>query len=246
MKIQKNSARQLVKTMLVFGFTAAMGVTPLFAQVTGTLANLANGGILSIGDKTFTGFGYQTSGLTSFDPNQIFVTATESGGIDYLTWSGNMSLSSSSFTTADLIFNYIVTATGGKTISMIDQRYTGGAQNGSLLINETATSAGAPTAHSQLSAGFVNDPSDPNTYPNGPFDIGENDLLFIVPSQSTLYVTKDLSFAVFGSPAAPGLVTVFEVEQSFHQVPEPSAMLLGSLGGGLLLFLRLRRQARRD
>jgi hypothetical protein len=247
MKILRNSARQLVKTMLVFGFTAAMGVTPMFAQ-SNTLANLANGETLSIGDKTFTGFGYQASGLTSFDPNQIFVTATESGGIDYLTWSGNMSLSSSSFATADLVFNYIVTANPG-SISMIDQRYTGGAQNGSLLINETATSAGAPTAHSQLSAGFVNDPSDPNTYPNGPltpFDIGENDLLFIVPSQTTLYVTKDISFAVFGSPAAPGLVTVFEVQQSFHQVPEPSAMLLGSLGGGLLLFLRLRRQARRD
>jgi hypothetical protein len=29
-------------------------------------------------------------------------------------------------------------------------------------------------------------------------------------------------------------------------VPEPSVMLLGSLGGGLLLFLRSRRQARRN
>ena len=243
MKIQKNSARQLVKTMLVFGFTTALGVTPLFAQVThpsgtsDTLADLANGGTLSIGDKTFTGFSYQPSGLSFFDPSQIIVTATESGGVDYLTWSGNMSLSSSSFASADLLLNYIVTANPG-SIFMIDQRYTGMVQNGSLLINETATSAGAPTAHSQLS---VNDGSDPNTYPSGPFDIGENDLLSIVPAQSTLYVTKDISLVVIG-----GSITIDQVEQSFHQVPEPSAMLLGSLGGGLLLFLRLRRQARRD
>jgi hypothetical protein len=59
-----------------------------------------------------------------------------------------------------------------------------------------------------------------------------------------LYVTKDIALAVI-SPNG-GFVTMDQVEQSFHQVPEPSAMLLGSLGGGLLLFLRLRRQARRE
>jgi hypothetical protein len=123
---------------------------------------------------------------------------------------------------------------------MIDQRYSGNVQDGSLLINETATSAGAPTAHSQLS---VNDTSDPNTYPSGPFDVGESDLLSVNPPQSTLYVTKDLSLVVL---SAGGSVNIDLVEQSFHQVPEPSAILLGSLGGGLLVFLRSRRQARRN
>ncbi len=231
--------------MVVLGVVSAMAGTPLFAQIytSGTLAELAAGGTIGIGDKTFTGFSYQASGLTAFDPTAITVTASESGGVDFLTWSGSMSLISSGLASGDLVLNYIVTANPG-SISMIDQRYIGGATNGSLLINETATSAGAPTAHSQLSAGFVNDPSDPNNYPNGPIDIGENDLLSIVPAQTTLYVTKDISFAVVS--ANGGVVTITQVEQSFHQVPEPGTMLIGSLGGGLLLFLRSRRQAKRN
>jgi hypothetical protein len=215
MKLLRNPARQLVKAMLVFGFTSAIGVAPLFAQGTfDTLADLANGGTLSIDDKTFS-------------------------GVDFLTWTGSISLVSGGFASADLLLNYIVTANPG-TISMIDQRYSGNVQDGSLLINETATSAGAPTAHSQLS---VNDTSDPNTYPSGPFDVGESDLLSVNPPQSTLYVTKDLSLVVL---SAGGSVNIDLVEQSFHQVPEPSAILLGSLGGGLLVFLRSRRQARRN
>jgi hypothetical protein len=223
------------KLIVIFAVTTMVAMIQT-AQASLTLAQLAAGQTLSIGDKTFSGFGYTASGLTSFDPNNIKVTATESGGIDYLTWSGNISLVSGGFATADLLLNYVVTANPG-LISMIDQRYIGSVANGSLLINETATSAGAPTAHSQLS---VNDGSDPNTYPGGPFDVGENDLLSIAPPQSTLHVTKDLAFVVLSNG---GSITILEVEQSFHQVPEPSAMLLGSLGGGLLLVLRLRRQS---
>src|ERR1017187_5018830 len=239
MKILRNSARQLVKTMLVFGFTSAMGVIPLFAQVTnsGTLANLANGGTLSIDDKTFSGFSYIPSGLTSFDPNQIIVTATESGGVDYLTWSGNISFVSGGFAFADLLLNYIVTANPG-AISMIDQSYTGSAINGLLAVDETAATGafgGTVVGYSHLDAGDFSDP---------PAEPVQGDNLIINPSQSVLYVTKGLNFAV-NSPNG-GFVQIGQVEQSFHQVPEPSAMLLGSLGGGLLLFLRLRRQARRD
>jgi hypothetical protein len=238
MKILRNSAGQLVKTMLVFGFTSAMGVIPLFAQVTnsGTLANLANGGTLSIDDKTFSGFGFTPSGLTSFDPNQIIVTASENGGIDYLTWSGNISLvSGGGIGTADLLLNYIVTSTGG-AINMIDQAYTGSAINGLLSVDETAAigAFGGPVAgYSHLQIGDFSDPP-PET----------NDVLNIIPPETTLYVTKDIGFGV--TSEGGGFVTISQVTQSFHQVPEPSVMLLGSLGGGLLLFLRLRRQARRD
>jgi len=239
MKILRNSARQLVKTMLVFGFTSAMGVIPLFAQVTnsGTLANLANGGTLSIDDKTFSGFSFTPSGLTSFDPNQIIVTASENGGIDYLTWSGNISLvSGGGISTADLLLNYIVTSTGG-AINMIDQAYTGSAINGLLSVDETAaiigTSGETVVGSSHLQIGDFSDPP-PET----------NDVLNIIPPETTLYVTKDIGFGV--TSEGGGFVTISQVTQSFHQVPEPSAMLLGSLGGGLLLFLRLRRQARRD
>jgi hypothetical protein len=238
MKILRNSARQLVKTMLVFGFTSAIGVIPLFAQVTnsGTLANLANGGTLSIDDKTFSGFSYTPTGLTSFDPSQIIVTATENGGIDYLTWSGNISLvSGGGIGSADLLLDYIVTSTDGQ-IDMIDQAYTGSAINGALAVDEIAATGafgGTVVGSSHLQIGDFSDPPAET-----------NDVLNIVPPETALYVTKDIAFAV--TSEGGGFITISQVTQSFHQVPEPTAMLLGSLGGGLLLFLRLRRQARRD
>jgi hypothetical protein len=237
--------KQTFGIAVCIGILAAPATSVLAQPANNTLAGLAGingtgipGATLSIDDKTFSGFTFQATGLSSFNPSDITVTATESGGVDYLTWygNGNISLSSSGFSTADLLLNYTVTANPG-SIFMIDQRYTGSVQNGSVLINETATSAGAPTAHSQLS---VNDASDPNTYPGGPFDVGENDLLSIVPAQRTLYVTKDISLVVIG-----GSVVIDQVEQSFHQVPEPSAMLLGSLGG-VLLLLNSRRRVKRD
>jgi hypothetical protein len=239
MKVPRNSARQLVKTILVFGFTAAMESAPLFAQVTnsGTLAGLTNGGTLSIGDKTFSGFSYQASDLTAFDPTNIIVTATETNGIDYLTWSGNISLVSTGVATASLLLKYIVTANPG-AINMIDQSYTGSATNGFLAVDETVATGsfgGIIVGYSHLEVGDFTDP---------PAETVQGDNLIINPSQSVLYVTKGVNFAVI-SPNG-GSITIDQVEQSFHQVPEPSAMLLGSLGGGLLLFLRLRRQARRD
>jgi hypothetical protein len=157
-----------------------------------------------------------------------------------------MVLAGTSFANADLLLGYSVTATHG-AISMIDQLYTGGAQDGAILISETATSAGAPTAHSQLS---VNDVSDPNIYPGGLFDVGENDLLQIVPPQTTLHVIKDLSFTILPTPGSIGVVSVSSVQQSFHQVavPEPTTIIAGALlllpfGASTLRILRKNRTA---
>ena len=229
MKLFGNPIKGLVKTMLAFGFMSAMGVTPLFAQATNTLAGLvANNGTLTIGDKIFSGFSYTASGLTSFNPTNIIVTATGSNGIDYLTWSGNISLVSTGITSAVLLLKYIVTANRG-VINMIDQSYSGSVTNGLLSVDETATSPGAPTAHSHLDAGFgPPDVSDPNVYPNGPFDIGENDLLSIVPAQTTLHVTNAISPAVI-SPSG-GSVTITQVEQSFHQNSGTLANLVANNG----------------
>ena len=214
------------------------------------LANSANGssGSLTIGDKIFSGFSFSESGLSGFNASQITVTASIGpGGVDYLTFGGTMALAGYSFATADLLLGYSVTATHG-AISMIDQLYTGGALNGSLLINETAT-GGAATAHSQLS---VNDVSDPNTYPSGPFDIGENDLLSVIPPQTTLIVTKDLAFTILDGNTninnGISQVSVSSVQQSFHQVPEPTTIIAGALlllpfGASTLRILRKNRTA---
>lgn len=238
MKLLRNPLGRLAKTLFVCGVLSAMGNTSLFAQVyTGTLAGLANGGTLTIDDKTFSGFSYQVSGLTAFDPTAITVTASESGGIDYLTWSGNMSFTSASVATADLVLNYIVTANPG-AINMIDQSYIPGATNGLLAIDETVATGsfgGTVVGYSHLQIGDTSDP---------PGEPVQGDNLNINPAQSVLYVTKDIGFAVLS--ANGGSVSITQVVQSFHQVPEPSTMLLAGLGGGMLLFLRSRRQTRRN
>jgi hypothetical protein len=242
--------KKLIAIFAVTTMVVAM-IQTAQAAFTGTLADLAStpGATLSIDDKIFSGFSFHAVNLSGFDANNIIVTASIGpGGVDYLTFGGNIQLAGFSFATADLLLGYSVTATGGQAISMIDQRYTGGAINGSLLINETATSAGAPAAHSQLS---VNDVSDPSVYPNGnPFDVGENDLLLVVPPQTTLYVTKDLSFTIFnGTPGNPiSQVAATSVQQSFHQVPEPTTMIAGALlllpfGASTLRILRKRQTA---
>lgn len=217
------------------------------AAFTGNLADLAdNGGLLNIGDKTFSGFSYTATGLTGFDANNIIVTASvDANGVYYLTFGNSIALVGTAGDTADLKLNYTVTATAG-TIGKIDQLYTGSARYGTLAIDETATSAGAPTAHSHL--GPV-DVSDPNVYPNGTFDIGEGDLLSINPSQVSLQVTKDIALAIFGGTSAdPGFITISQVQQSFHQVPEASTLLAGALlllplGASSLRILRRNRMA---
>ena len=228
------------KLIVIFAVTTMVAMIQT-AQASISLADLAGtpGATLSIGDKTFSGFGYTASGLTSFNPNQIFVTATESGGIDYLTWSGNISLTSGSTATADLLLNYIVTANRG-TINMIDQSYTGSAINGLLAVDETAAIGafgGTQVGYSHLQPGDMSDP---------PAEIGQGDNLIINPSQSVLYVTKDIGFGVT-SPNG-GFISISQVAQSFHQVPEPTTMIAGALlllpfGASTLRILRKRQTA---
>jgi len=242
--------KKLISIFAVTTMVVAMQTAQ--AAFSGTLADLAStpGATLTIDDKIFSGFSFHAVNLSGFNANNIIVTASiDPGGVYYLTFGGNIVLAGTSFATADLLLGYSVTATGGWSISMIDQRYTGGVLNGSLLINETASSAGAPTAHSQLS---FNDVSDPNIYPNGTFDTGELDLLGIIPSQTTLRVTKDLSFTIFnGDPNINNgfsQVSVSSVQQSFHQVPEPTTIIAGALlllpfGASTLRILRKRNRA---
>ena len=208
----------------------------LLAQTyTDNLADLATtGGTLTIDDKTFSGFSFQENGLTSFDPSQIIVTASMSEGIDYLTWSGNISMESGGVAaTSDLLLNYVVTASQG-AINLIDQAYTGSAQNGFLAVDETAAigSFGGTVAGSSHLTGLI--PSNPPSY--------ANDNLDIVPPQTALYVTKDISFAV---QSGGGFITISQVAQSFHQipnVPEPTTLTLAGLSGfSLLVFLRRRK-----
>ena len=204
------------------------------AQTTDTLQHLVDtNGSLTIGDKTFSNFAFNASNLTNFDPSNIQVTASIEGGVYYLTWGGNISLVSNAAATADLLLNYKVTATSG-FINMIDQLYTGSAQPSSgayISVDETVRDAqGNLVANSHLQG---DDLSDPFAEP------GDN--LNINPAQPVLSVTKDIGLGISNG----GYVTISEVRQSFHQVPEPSTvgmLLLGlSFVGTAAAFRRKRR-----
>jgi hypothetical protein len=207
------------------------------AQTSDNLQHLVDtNGSLTIGDKTFSGFAYHESDLTSFNASNIQVTASNNGGQYYLTWAGNMSLTSNSGpASADLVLNYNVTATSG-LIDMIDQLYTGSAQpqGGAFLsVDETARDAnGNLVGNSHLDA---NDLGDPFAEP------GDN--LNINPPQSFLSVTKDIGMGI--SSSSGGFINISEVRQSFHQVPEPGsiAMFLAGLAmtGGMVVLRRSRR-----
>jgi hypothetical protein len=219
-KLSRRTATLISATALLIWAAGAS------AQTTDTLQHLvATNGSLTLGDKTFSNFAYHDSGLTSFDPSQIQVTVSVSSGVYYLTWQGNMSLTSNSGpTSADLVLNYRVTAASG-TIDMIDQSYTGSAQpqgGAYLSIDETARDQnGNVVGNSHLDA---NDLSDPFA------EQGDN--LNINPSQSVLDVTKDIGMGISSSNG--GFINISEVKQSFHQVPEPAAMALLFVGSAVV------------
>ena len=196
--------------------TAIQTAQASLSTTTDTLADLAaNGGSLTIGDKTFSGFSYNSSGLTSFNAAAIMVTASIVNGVYALTWGGNISLSSGGAATADLLLNYVVTANAG-LITTIGQSYTGTAIGGTLAVTETvaAGGVGGPViATSQLDITSSN-----STGPQ----------LTVNPGRSTLYVTKDI---VFGTTENGGLVSISQVTQTFTQtaVPEPSTVVAGAL-----------------
>ncbi len=198
------------------------------AAITDNLQNLATtGGSLTVGDKTFSNFSFLASGLTSFDASKIQVTASFAGGTYFLTWGGNISLVSGSGApvTADLLLNYRVTAATGM-INMIDQQFTGSAQPSGgafLAIDETARDInGNLVANSHLDA---NDISDPSAEP------GDN--LNLNPAQQVIDVTKDIAFGIVNG----GMISVSEIRQSFHQIPEAGTTSMLVVGLGILGFV---------
>jgi 7-keto-8-aminopelargonate synthetase-like enzyme len=158
---------------------------------------------------------------------------SQSGGIDYLTWSGNISYVSAGVGSADLLLNYEVTANGG-LIDLIDQAYTGSAQSGLLAVDETAATGnfgGTVAGYSHLQIGDFSDP---------PSEAYDN--LDILPPQSVLFVTKDIGLAVLSSSG--GFITISQVSQSFHQVPEPGTIAIAMTA--LLLLAAGRRTESRN
>jgi hypothetical protein len=213
------------------------------AAFTDNLADLIAGGSLSIGDKTFSGFTAHMDGLTSYNPINISVTASQVGDNYYLTWGGNISLASAAGTTVsgDLLLGYTVTASAGVIVA-IDQTYTGFGQNtvgvtpGGTFIS-VAENVYAPNSITSLAHSFLTEAVTGTDFTA----VGA-----ILPvGQPSVNVTKDIGFAATDG----GFVTISQVIQSFDQVavPEPAtvvagALLLLPLGASTLRILRNRKQ----
>jgi hypothetical protein len=230
---------KLLRTVIVVAAVAmAATIQTTQAAFTDTLADLTSAtgtyNSLSVGDKTFSDFSYLASALTGFSANNVQVTASEAGGVYFLTWSGNVAaLASLTPATGDLLLNYKVSASAG-VIATIDQGYDG---SGIVKVDETvSTSAGGTPV-----VGY----SHLNQYVMSAPPAISDQLLALTTPSSTLYVTKDIGLA-----ALPGndFATISEVEQSFEQVPEASTVLAGALlllplGASTIRILRRNRIA---
>lgn len=198
------------------------------AVTTASLGDLANGGTLSIGDKTFSGFSWTSTGSDSSIISLLNQQAAQlsvsvfigQDGVYYLGYSGavfvnNLLGANSAF--GDLKLQYTVTANPGSIVG-IDQSYTPNAEpgSGSIVIGETVNIAGGVNVgFSTLSLTDLSDPAPES-----------GDVLTFSP-QHQLFVTKDILMIA----NAGYVVGLSYVQQSYHQtaVPEPSTIVAGAL-----------------
>lgn len=112
---------------------------------------------------------------------------------------------------------------------MIDQSYTGSAQPAGgafIAVDESVYSGTTIVANSHLEVGDLSDPWA---------EVGDD--LLIDPALTTVDVSKDIGLGIVNS----GFVTISEIKQSFHQVPEGGATM-ALLGAGMLGLIALRRK----
>jgi hypothetical protein len=225
---------KLIRSIVsVLAFAVAIAVLiqvqTVQAQTTATLAYLENtpGATLNIGDKTFSGFTYSESGLTTFDASDINVTASQVGTSYFLTWGGNISLVAAGEVTADLLLNYTVSANDGK-IFAIDQNYTGSAFPAGGAFISVAETAIVPGNATIVASSYLNDTITSTSYTATG--------AILTPAQPILNITKDIGLGVIDG----GFITISQVEQSFEQVvvPEPATVGCLLLGLGVLACSR--------
>jgi len=225
------------------GLFLGLGAPTTRADVTDpTLQDLiTTGGSLTIGDKVFSGFGYTPSSGEAPLASNITVGQIPPAGTDAL---GNVGIrfgmagfDTPNGTPTDFLITYTVTAPSAlltdihlfSNLSIAGTPAPGDSPFGHIV--ETINAAGNPQiaqinntvtpTSSSLSATATFNPPGPYT---------------------TLFVTKDIE--LFSTPGAN--VTVSFIDQSFSQVPEPSAWLLTGLElscGCVLVFGRRLRAA---
>jgi hypothetical protein len=200
-------------------------------------ASLIGSGEISIGDKVFGDFSFQSA---QFDASSATVEATVGpSGVYYLTFRGPFV---STGAPVDININYSVrTSSGLPLITAIDQAFelSSAGTGGFVLVGETVRKdsfTGPAVAQSSLAhvTGFLNDDVDPDAEPL------TGDQLSVNPAQAKVFVTKDIFFV--GLPG--GLIGPTAIIQSFHQVQVPEGGLTVGLMGLVLAGVGVLRQRR--
>jgi hypothetical protein len=226
-------------SFLAVGLLAFSGVAN--ALTLGQL--ISNQGTISIGDKTFSGFGIVATGdnqavidALNAQAGGLNVSASIVGGVYYLDFAGQLFVDNTlgiANLHGDLKLSYTVTANPG-VITMIDQLYTPNAVGGTgqIIIGETVASGGVILANSTLSL-------DPGDLSDPVPERGDN--LLVDPGQHTLNVVKDIQITAF----AGAHVGLSDVQQSFHQDVPDGGMTLVLLGAAVTCVGFARRKMSR-
>lgn len=204
-----------------------------------TLSDLIDGNdIVTVGDKTFTDWGFAADGRLS--ASGVGVDITHDGSDYYVQFSGLFTARLGNSYNYGLTYS-VATVSGQPLIVSIDQKYnlTAGGTGGSILIAESVFNAPLNSQYGQMvaqsSVGFsagVSDSSDPAAE--------DGDRLDINPALSKVWVNTAIGL----QSNAGGSVGATIFVQSFHQaVPDGGATvaLLGFAMGGVALLRRFVR-----
>lgn len=191
------------------------------------LSALLDGGVLQVGDKTFSNFGYQSTGDFPGAPDVNVVPFTDEFGNFGLKFQGAfLNFAAGGSSTAAL--SYTVTVNDANKV--IDgARMTGNPSVlfgvGSVAVNESFTEDAATLAI------FANNPGPDQFVDQTTFAAG----------YATLHVHKDI-----GATSSPngGIPTLSFFTQTFHQrvVPEPATVVLMGVGLAGVVGVGLRRR----
>jgi hypothetical protein len=215
------SRRYLLLTCAAVALALAYAPTSRAQIILGpsiSLADLTNGQDLIVGDKQFTGF--SISG--DFQASQVSVIPISENGDFGIRFAGPFV---SGANPMDMILGYKVSVTNSPDLISA----------ANLLFNGTVTGTGLAEVVEQV---FTND----NQFAGQLFVFASAttnkffDSLAIQPPQPFLTLSKD----VIVEATLPAFATISTIDQSFTQVPEPSAVALVAAAFTGLFLLRRR------
>jgi len=226
---RRDCRRSIAKHLLVICATLAVAVAyapgcqaQFWIGTAVSLASLTNSGAdLIVGDKEFTDF--TISG--SFQANQVNVTPIELAGNFGIRFSGGFAAGGQ---VEDMTLTYSVSVTNSlNLISAANLLFNGQVTYGTGLVQiveQVFTNNDFNLPAGQL---YVFASATTNRL---------SDSVSIVPPQSFLDLSKDVLLYA----QLPAFATISTIDQTYTQVPEPSALALAA--GGLAALLLLRRR----